>query len=176
MTKLLAVSITLLLLFTPISAQAVDSGSSYGPDPAPAPSQSVAPADSPSATPMPISNTPPTVATQLASIRSQIGELKYREALTALKKVEKAQPKNADVKNLLGFTSRKLKNYTAASSYYKSALKLNPKHLGALEYQGELYITQKKISMAKQNLAKLKSLCGTSCPEYLDLKKAIGNR
>jgi hypothetical protein len=34
----------------------------------------------------------------------------------------------------------------------------------------------KKTSDAKKNLAKLKSLCGVNCEEYIDLKKAIGNK
>jgi hypothetical protein len=45
-----------------------------------------------------------------------------------------------------------------------------------LEYQGELFLLTKKVANAKKNLAKLKSLCGTSCEEYLDLKKAIGTK
>ncbi len=54
--------------------------------------------------------------------------------------------------------------------------KINPNHLGALEYQGELFLQTKKVSSAKKNLAKLKKLCGENCEEYLDLKQAIGNR
>ncbi len=81
---------------------------------------------------------------------------------------------NADVKNLLGFTSRKLGQYSQAGGYYARALQIDPKHLGALEYQGELFILQKKVALAKRNLATLKRLCGTSCEEYVDLRDAIG--
>jgi hypothetical protein len=55
-------------------------------------------------------------------------------------------------------------------------LRINPNHLGALEYQGELFLQTKKVSAAKKNLAKLKQLCGVNCEEYLDLKKAIGRK
>ena len=110
---------------------------------------------------------------ELALSRSLIEAKNYRQALTELKRVDQIVAKNADVNNLLGFTSRKLGQYSQAGIYYVKALKINPNHLGALEYQGELFLIQKKAALANQNLAKLKKLCGTSCEEYLDLKKAI---
>jgi len=116
------------------------------------------------------------VASELNAIRLLINSEKYPAALTSLKSVDKSYPNNADVNNLLGYTSRKLKQYSQASTYYTKALTIDPKHLGALEYQGELFITLKKISSAKSNLAKIKAICGTSCEEYIDLKKAIGNK
>jgi hypothetical protein len=44
--------------------------------------------------------------------------------------------------------------------------------LGALEYQGELFITTGKLDQAKANLAKLQGLCGT-CEEAQDLEAAL---
>ena len=90
-----------------------------------------------------------------------------------LKQVNGIVTDSADVNNLLGFASRKLGQYKQAGAYYVKALTIDPSHLGALEYQGELFLVQKKIALAKQNLAKLKALCGTSCEEYLDLKQGI---
>ena len=100
----------------------------------------------------------------------------YNAALTALLVADKEFPNNADINNLLGYTSRNLKQYAQASTYYTKSLKIDPKHLGALEYQGELFMLTKKTADAKKNLAKLKSLCGVNCEEYVDLKKAIGNK
>ena len=117
-----------------------------------------------------------TVTSELNAIRLLINSEKYPAALTSLKSVDKSYPNNADVNNLLGYTSRKLKQYSQASTYYTKALTIDPKHLGALEYQGELFITLKKTTSAKSNLAKIKAICGTSCEEYIDLKKAIGNK
>jgi Flp pilus assembly protein TadD len=113
------------------------------------------------------------VVDELALSRSLIAAKNYRQALTELKRVDQVVAKNADVNNLLGFASRKLGQYSQAGVYYVKALKINPNHLGALEYQGELFLIQKKATLANKNLAKLKKLCGTSCEEYLDLKKAI---
>ena len=97
----------------------------------------------------------------------------YRQALIELKRVDQIVLNNADVNNLLGFASRKLGQYSQAGVYYLKALKIDPNHLGALEYQGELFLLQNNVAPAKQNLAKLKRLCGTSCEEYLDLMQAI---
>jgi tetratricopeptide (TPR) repeat protein len=97
-------------------------------------------------------------------------------ALAALKVIDKAFPNNADVNNLLGYSSRNLNQYSAAAIYYSKALKIDPKHLGALEYQGVLFLKTNKLASAKSNLAKLKALCGVSCEEYKDLLKEIGSR
>jgi len=35
---------------------------------------------------------------------------------------------------------------------------------------------QKKTALAKKNLDKLKKLCGSSCEQYLDLKKVIDKK
>jgi len=127
----------------------------------------------PTSTPAP---TIKTVTSELTAIRILINSEKYATALTSLKSADKSYPNNADVNNLLGYTSRKLKQYPQAGTYYTKALKIDPKHLGALEYQGELFMILKKTSSAKSNLAKIKAICGTSCEEYIDLKKAIGNK
>jgi tetratricopeptide (TPR) repeat protein len=110
---------------------------------------------------------------ELATSRALIAAKNYRQALVELKQVNGIVTNSADVNNLLGFASRKLGQYKQAGAYYVKALTIDPSHLGALEYQGELFLIQKKVALAKQNLAKLKTLCGTSCEEYLDLKQAI---
>ena len=117
-----------------------------------------------------------TVTSELTAIRISINSGQYTTALTSLKSADKSYPNNADINNLLGYTSRKLKQYSQAGTYYTKALKIDSKHLGALEYQGELFMILKKTSSAKSNLAKIKAICGTSCEEYIDLKKAIGNK
>ena len=143
-----------------------------------------------SATPTPARTTPTPVATptpvpsvaaknvntELTKIRSLIAAKNFSAALSALKVADKAFPNNADINNLLGYSARNLKQYKPAATYYVNALKIDPNHLGALEYQGELFMLTKKTSDAKKNLAKLKSLCGVNCEEYIDLKKAIGNK
>ena len=96
----------------------------------------------------------------------------FKAALPALLTITTEDPQNADGWNLLGFTHRKLGNNDDSAQAYLAALKINPDHLGALEYQGELFITLGQIDLAKANLAKLQGLCGT-CEEYEDLDNAL---
>ena len=175
-TKTLGVLLVALLLFP---QPAIGAGRN---EPIPSPEEESQPQpavttsttkSNPTSTPAP---TIKTVTSELTAIRILINSEKYTTALTSLKSADKSYPNNADVNNLLGYTSRKLKQYPQAGTYYTKALKIDPKHLGALEYQGELFMILKKTSSAKSNLAKIKAICGTSCEEYIDLKKAIGNK
>ena len=139
-----------------------------------APISSLHAADSGPSAPSSAPTSKPSVAVdELAKSRSLIAAKNYSQALVELKRVDRVMTNNADVKNLLGLTSRKLGQYSQASGYYVKALQIDPTHLGALEYQGELFIIQKKVALAKRNLATLKRLCGTSCEEYVDLANAI---
>jgi tetratricopeptide (TPR) repeat protein len=138
-------------------------------------------------TPAPIATTPTstpstsatpikTVATELTKVNSLLAKKDFRGARTALLLLDKEFANNADINNLLGYSSRKLMDYRASATFYTKALRINPNHLGAIEYQGELFVITKKIAAAKKNLKTLERLCGLNCAEYKDLKKAIGNR
>ena len=176
-------ALALVLVISMPSSYAADTGGS-NPAPAattaPAPTATKTPTPTPSPTPTPTPTTPvaaaKTVSGELATIRALIAKKDFTAALAALKIADKDFPNNADINNLLGYSARNLKQYKPAATYYTKALKIDPKHLGALEYQGELFMLTKKTADAKKNLAKLKSLCGDKCEEYLDLKKAIGNK
>jgi Flp pilus assembly protein TadD len=96
----------------------------------------------------------------------------FAGALPILMDLTVAEPDNADAWNLLGFAARKTGDMAAAEVAYDRALTLNPDHLGALEYQGELYLDLAQPDMAKANLARLQELCGT-CEEAVDLAEAI---
>ena len=163
----LTLIITLLLALTP-SANAANTGGGSAPAPAPV------------ATPTPTQTPTPAAAksvnTELAKVTTLLNANNFKQALADLKIIDSEFKNNADVNNLLGYSSRKLKQYKPAATYYEKALKLNPNHLGALEYQGELFVLTNKVSAAKKNLVKLEKLCGLKCGEYLDLKKAIGKK
>jgi tetratricopeptide (TPR) repeat protein len=166
--------ITLLLALTP-SANAANTGGGSAPAPAPV----VAPTPTPTPTTVAPTPTPvaaKTVNAELAKVTTLLNANNFKQALSDLKIIDSEFKNNADVNNLLGYSSRKLKQYKPAATYYEKALKLNPNHLGALEYQGELFVLTNKVSAAKKNLVKLEKLCGLKCGEYLDLKKAIGKK
>ena len=98
---------------------------------------------------------------------------KYQAAILPLQSAEKSAKNDADIQNLLGFVHRKTGKLDAASGYYQRALEINPKHKGALEYQGELFLMRGDKGSAEANLAKLDKICWLGCSEYDDLKKAI---
>ena len=100
---------------------------------------------------------------------------KFAEAHKMLKRLKKVNTDEADRLNLLGFTARKSGDLDAAGDYYQQALALNPRHTGALEYQGELFIQLGKIELAKANLAKIDKICWLPCNAERELKKAIEN-
>ena len=130
----------------------------------------------PAATPTPTMSSTKQLSEFLGEADALIKQKNFTAALNLLKQADLTYANNADVNNLLGFSSRNLKQFSASARYYQKALRVNPNHLGALEYQGELFLQTKKVSAAKKNLAKLKQLCGVNCEEYLDLKKAIGKK
>ena len=99
---------------------------------------------------------------------------KFAEAHQSLKNISVPTPsKQADKLNLLGFTARKSGDLSSAAKYYSEALEINPKHVQALEYQGELYLQLGEIEKAKQNLERIKQICWLVCKEKKMLEKAI---
>ncbi len=117
------------------------------------------------------SQSPATVGSY-ADAKDLIYQANYSKAREILKGITAAEPGNADAWNLLGFSSRKMGDLRAASKAYSKALDINPGHLGALEYQGEMFIQMGDGDKAKANLVKLQDLCGT-CEEQRDLQKAL---
>jgi predicted Zn-dependent protease len=145
----------------------------YTPDPAPAPSSEPAPA-APDARPQ-ITETR-SLNSELSRISTLVYSKNFKVARAQLRTLNREFPNNADVNNLLGFTSRKLNLNAASAKFYRTALRIEPNHLDALAYQGELFISTKKIARAKRNLAKLERLCGVNCSQYKVLKEAIQSR
>ena len=105
---------------------------------------------------------------------------KYEKSLKLLKKLTKREDlgtRRADIYNLLGFSYRKLENPELDKSFaaYMMALELDPEHVGAHEYLGELYLMRDQKNQAMKMLSKLESLVGKNAEEYKDLLKAIEN-
>ena len=98
----------------------------------------------------------------------------YEKALDLLVKSNVEKPNSADTLNYLGFTTRKLGDYSNGEKYYLQGLAIDPKHNGINEYLGELYVATNRISKAKERLEVLKSC---NCEEYKELKAVIeGNK
>jgi len=110
---------------------------------------------------------------KLAPARALIAENKWVAAIDELKKVNDSG--NADWNNLMGYSHRKARtpDYAAAERYYDAALRINPKHRGALEYSGELYLMTGNLPKAEERLAALDKACLLPCAEHKQLKDAI---
>ena len=80
---------------------------------------------------------------------------------------------NADVATLIGYASRKLGRYDDAKIWYDRALAADPNHALTWSYYGMWQAEQGNILKAKDDLEKVKSICGTECRSYTALKAAI---
>jgi tetratricopeptide (TPR) repeat protein len=105
--------------------------------------------------------------------QASIAQNDYSTAMTHLQNVLTATPDNADALNLMGFSERKMGKMDESLEYYNKALALNPNHLGANEYLGELYLDMKDVKKAQERLDVLKNACGGTCEEYTELKEKI---
>ena len=116
---------------------------------------------------------PAPAADKLAAARAQIASKNWAGAIDELKRVNDTG--SADWNNLMGYSLRKSKTPDLAGSekFYNDALRIDPNHRGTLEYSGELYLMKGDLPKAEQRLATLEQVCGSSCEEYGDLKKAI---
>jgi len=98
----------------------------------------------------------------------------YDKALKLLIKSNIKNPNNADTLNYLGFTTRKLGDFSNGEKYYLQGLAIEPNHIGINEYLGELYVATNRIELAKE---RLKVLENCDCDEYNQLKGVIeGNK
>ena len=98
----------------------------------------------------------------------------YEKAQKLLIKSNDKKPNNADTLNYLGFTTRKLGDFSNGEKYYLQGLSIEPNHIGINEYLGELYVATNRIDLAKE---RLKVLENCNCNEYNELKDVIeGNK
>ena len=98
----------------------------------------------------------------------------YAKAIPLLQKSIQQKGEYADALNLLGYSNRKLGDMTKAMTYYTKALNKEPKHLGANEYMGELYLELNDLSHAQERLAVLKDACG-NCEQYEELDGKVAD-
>lgn len=122
------------------------------------------------------SNMGPVVQDHLNSARAAIVAKDWSRAIAVLDVAVKAEPRNADAHNLLGYSHRKQTrpDLARAFEHYKLALQSDPAHRGAHEYIGEAYLMDQRPAEAEKHLAQLARLCGNlTCEEYVDLAEAI---
>ena len=101
--------------------------------------------------------------------------VKSIKLLRALTKREDLGGLRADIYNLLGYSYRKIDDPNLEKSFaaYMMALEIDPNHIGAHEYLGELYLMLNQKSKSIKILKQLEILAGKESSEYLELQKAI---
>jgi tetratricopeptide (TPR) repeat protein len=97
----------------------------------------------------------------------------YKKATRYLKRHLKKNPDDADALNMMGYSLRKLEDFEDSEEYYLRALEIEPEHLGANEYLGELYLQTGRPELARERLAVLEKACPDSCAERKDLDDAL---
>jgi tetratricopeptide (TPR) repeat protein len=102
-----------------------------------------------------------------------INQERFTEGLDALGRAHAAVGPHPDVLNYMGFASRKLGRFDDALAYYGEALAIDPNHLGANEYLGELYIQMGDLGRARRQLARLDNLCAYGCAQREELARWI---
>ena len=102
-----------------------------------------------------------------------INQERFAEGLDALARAQAAVGPHPDVLNYMGFASRKLGRFDDALAYYGEALAIDPNHLGANEYLGELYIQMGDYGRARRQLARLDQLCAYGCAQREELARWI---
>ena len=105
--------------------------------------------------------------------KKEKAEKLYSQAFKKLSEALKKDKKNPDILNYLGFTSRKIGNFSEAEDYYLKGLAIDPKHNGINEYLGELYVQTNRIDKANERLEVLKNC---NCKEYGELELIIKTR
>ena len=169
----------LVALGLSLPALAVDTGGGGGDSsPSPAattPAPVVAPHRNPaSAVARPAPAAPRVRLIDLNDARKLISRNDWSGSVKLLRQIVVQQPRNADALNLLGYSLRQAGNMKEAESWYLKALKLQPTHLGANEYLGELYVMTGQVSKAEARLKTIAKICGnTTCSEYKDLAGMI---
>lgn len=102
-----------------------------------------------------------------------INEARFEDAIAALTSAQSAIGPHPDILNYLGFAHRKLGRMDMARKFYAQALAIDPGHLGAHEYLGELLVETGDLAAARRQLATLDRLCDFGCAEREDLARLI---
>jgi len=106
-------------------------------------------------------------------IYSAMKDEQWSAAIGLLNPMAADEPDNADVQNLLGYAHRKLERFDEALTYYTRALEIDPRHRGALEYSGQLFLDTNQLEKAEARLERLSDACLFTCKEKRSLKRAI---
>src|SRR5262245_48325303 len=97
----------------------------------------------------------------------------WNGAIAALELASLRDPGNADIQNYIGYAYRRLGQLGPAMGHFQKALMSDPRHRGAREHLGELFLTLGEPAKADEQLAALQGVCLIACDEVGELERAI---
>jgi Tfp pilus assembly protein PilF len=112
-----------------------------------------------------------TALTQQAQALSAQG--RYGEATDLLETALAVDPRNRAAYIGLARAAQGQKLPGKAVKFYFQALKLEPNDLNALAGQGEALVERGAVERARQNLARIRTLCKAGCAQATELAAAI---
>ncbi len=113
----------------------------------------------------------------VTGIQAAIAKTDWPQAQELARAAVAKNPSSPDYHNLYAYSIRMGANpeMELVFRHYNEALRLDPKHLGAHEYLGEVYLQVGNLDKAKDELRALDKLCFFSCKEFTMLKKAVAD-
>ncbi len=98
---------------------------------------------------------------------------RFQEAIDVLDTLD--NPNTPRALNYRGYATRKLGRTDEGIGYYLKSVALDPNYPQVREYLGEAYVIEGKFDLAKDQLATIEKICGsTDCEYYGELAKALG--
>lgn len=119
----------------------------------------------------------------LAAATAAMEEEDWQAAIARLERFVDRRPWDDDGFTLLGYAHRKRGEYDRSIEHYQHALRLNPHHLGAMEYLGEAYVETGREDQARELLHRIEATCRRTlgdarwrdgCEEWRELAERIG--
>ena len=120
------------------------------------------------------SSTVEVVTSDLEKAQALVDKEDFQGAAHFLKLLLARESDNADYHNLMGFSLRRMDDFEGSLEHYFMALEIDPQHLGANEYLGELYLKLNDLENAEVQLGALASFgCEAGCEQFDMLEAAI---
>ena len=101
------------------------------------------------------------------------GAGQVNQAVDLLETALAVDPRNRSAYIALGRVAQTQRLPGKAIRLYGQALRLEPNDVNALGGQGEAFVQRGAIDRARANLTRLRTLCGQTCPQAVQLASAI---
>ena len=111
--------------------------------------------------------------TDFAAGKLALAKGEWENAITAFNFAAVRDPRNADVRNYIGYAFWRLSELGAAEGQLKQAILINPRHRAAHEHLGEIYLALNETVKAEEHLTALKEICLIPCAEFASLRQKI---